>query len=197
MALHPEVEKKEYTLLEDVYTLGRSVTCQIVIPLNVVSRLHAKVERVGPRYVMSDVDSANGTFVNGRQIREPHVLKDRDMIGLGAATAMLRFQDPDPTFVPANRLRYDEQSMIFFLAGKPLELSPAQFRLLHYLYQHAGTVCTRESCAQAIWGRDYDPELDTDALDRAVSSLRSQLRKASDNSDLLETRKGLGYLLKP
>jgi DNA-binding response OmpR family regulator len=58
-------------------------------------------------------------------------------------------------------------------------------------------VCTRESCAQAIWGRDYDPELDTEALDRAISTLRGQLRKIAAKADLIETRRGLGYLLKP
>ncbi len=197
VSLHPDVQRAEYTLEEDVYTLGRSATCQIVVPRNVVSRLHAKIERVGPRYVLSDIGSANGTFVNGRQIHDQHLLKDRDAIGLGASTPLLRFMDPDPTFVPSSRLRYDEQTMTFILEGKPVDLTPAQFRLLHYLYQHAGTVCTRESCAQAIWGRDYDPELDTEALDRAISSLRTHLREIAVNADLIETRRGLGYLLKP
>jgi len=197
IALHQDVQEREYTLEKDVYTIGRSATCQIVVPLNVVSRLHAKIERVGPRYVLSDVGSANGTFVNSRQIHTQHLLKDRDMIGLGAPAPLLRFVDPDPTSVPASRLRYDDQTMTFFLEGQAVDLSPAQFRLLHYLYQHAGTVCTRESCAQAIWGRDYDPPLDTEALDRAISNLRGQLRKIAAKADLIETRRGLGYLLKP
>jgi DNA-binding response OmpR family regulator len=87
--------------------------------------------------------------------------------------------------------------MTFILNKKPLDLTPAQFRLLHYLYQHAGEVCTRETCAQAIWGRDYDPGLDADALDRAMSNLRGQLRQVDPDSDLIETRRGLGYLLHP
>ncbi len=197
VSLNPDVQKAEYTLEKDVYTIGRSATCQIVVPLNIVSRLHAKIERVGPRYVLSDVDSANGTFVNSRQIHTQHLLKDRDTIGLGVPTPLLRFVDPDPTSVPSSRLRYDDQAMTFFLEGQAVDLSPAQFRLLHYLYQHAGTVCTRESCAQAIWGRDYDPGLDAEALDRAISNLRGHLRKIAAKADLIETRRGLGYLLKP
>lgn len=195
IALHEDVQPSESTLEADVYTLGRSLLCQIVVQRSTVSRLHAKIERDGPRYLLVDAGSANGTFVNGHRLHAPHVLSDRDLIGLGATTALLRFLDPDPTVIPSARLRYDERSMTFTLDNQPLTLTPAQFRLLHHLYQFAGEVCTRESCAEALWGRDYDPGLDADALDRAFSSLRSQLRRKDAAADLIETRRGLGYVL--
>jgi DNA-binding response OmpR family regulator len=194
LALDEDVQPAEHTLDAEVCTIGRSPMCQIVVGRNVVSRLHAQIERAGPRYVLRDAGSANGTFVNGRRIAEPHVLKDRDVLGFGSPAGALRFADPDPTVVPAGRLRYDEQLMRFFLEQQPADLTPAQFRLLHHLYQHAGQVCTRESCAQAIWGRDYDPGLDADALDRTINSLRAKLRQLGP-ADLIETRRGLGYVL--
>jgi DNA-binding response OmpR family regulator len=195
LALHEDVQPAESILEADVYTLGRSALCQIVVQRPVVSRLHAKIEREGPRYQLVDTGSANGTFINGQRLHAPHILSDRDQIGLGAATAILRFLDPDPTFIPTTRLRYDERQMIFFLGDTPVDLTPAQFRLLHHLYQFAGEVCTRESCAAALWGHDYDPGLDADALDRAFSSLRSQLRRIDADAELIETRRGLGYVL--
>lgn len=195
IALHEEIQPGEWILEADVYSLGRSPLCQIVVQRSTVSRLHAKIERDGPRYVLVDTGSANGTFVNGQRLNAPHVLSDRDLIGLGAATALLRFLDPDPTVVPKTRLRYDERSMLFLLDNQPLDLTPAQFRLLYHLYQFAGAVCTRESCAEALWGREYEPGLDADALDRAFSSLRSQLRRTAARADLIETRRGLGYVL--
>ncbi|RIK35327.1 MAG: hypothetical protein DCC55_30645 [Chloroflexi bacterium] len=195
VALHQDVQPAETMLEADVYTLGRSPLCQIVVQRSTVSRLHAKIERDGPRYLLVDAGSANGTFVNGQRLHAPHLLSDRDLIGLGAASALLRFLDLDPTVVPATRLRYDERKMLFSLDNQPLDLTPAQFRLLHHLYQFAGEVCTRESCAEALWGRDYDPGLDADALDRAFSSLRSQLRRTAATADLIETRRGLGYVL--
>jgi len=197
VALHSEVRSTEYPLIEDICTLGRSAMCQVVVQLNVVSRLHAKIERQGPRYVLSDVGSANGTFINSRPIHAIHLLNDQDQIGLGAPTAMLRFEDPDATSKRSLRLRYDEPTITFFMEEQPVALTPAQFRLLHHLYQHAGTVCTRESCAEAVWGRDYDPVLDTEALDRAISNLRSHLRRLAPQAELIETRRGLGYLLTP
>ena len=47
----------------------------------------------------------------------------------------------------------------------------------------------------AIWGRDYDPGLDAEALDRAISNLRGVIRRASQGAELLQTRRGLGYML--
>jgi DNA-binding response OmpR family regulator len=195
LGLHEDVLPKESILEADVYTLGRSPLCQIVVQRSIVSRLHAKIEREGPRYQLVDAGSANGTFLNGKRLQAPHVLSDRDLIGLGAATAVLRFHDPDPTVIPVTRLRYDERTMLFSLGKTPLDLTPAQFRLLHHLFQFAGEVCTRESCAAALWGHDYDPGLDADALDRAFSSLRTQLRRVDPDADLIETRRGLGYVL--
>lgn len=190
-----EIQPEDYLLEADICTIGRSPLCQIVVTRPLVSRLHARIERTGPRYLLHDTSSANGTFVNARRITEPHLLADQDLIGLGSSAGLLRFLDADPTFVPSGRLRYDERAMLFYLGAQPLELPPTQFRLLHHLYQHLGDVCTRESCAQAIWGRDYEPGLDADALDRIVTNLRSQIRQIDSTADLIKTRRGVGYEL--
>jgi DNA-binding response OmpR family regulator len=197
VALHADVQPPSYPLEADICTLGRAPVCNIVVARRVVSRLHAIIERVGLRYVLRDAGSANGTFINGHLLRNPHMLTHQDSIGLGAAGALLCFVDPDPTFVPAHRLRYDERSLTFFLGQQPLNLAPAQLRLLHHLYEHAGDVCTRESCAQAVWGRDYDPGADAESLDRTISYLRSAIRQQAPDIDLIQTRRGLGYVLIP
>jgi DNA-binding response OmpR family regulator len=195
LALHDDVQPQSYILEADICTIGRSPVCQVVVGRNLVSRLHARIERDSLHYVLHDAGSANGTFVNCHRIHGPHLLANNDQIGLGAPGGLLRFVDPDPTFVPTHRLRYDERAMAFAVGQQPLDLTPAQFRLLLYLYQHAGDLCTRESCAEALWGRDYDPGLDADALDRAISSLRVRLREADPAADFIETRRGLGYTL--
>jgi hypothetical protein len=189
------IQPAKFYLVNDVSTLGRSPQCDIVVESKAVSRLHAKVERDGLRYLLYDTHSANGTFVNGRRLREPYVLQDNDQIGLSKPAPLLFFVDADPTDFISGQLQYDERSMTFFLDKKPLELTPAQFRLLFYLYQHAGDVCTRENCAEALWGRDYDPGLDAEALDRAISNLRHKLREIRPESEMIKTARGLGYVL--
>ena len=195
VALHKDVQPVQYTVEADVCIIGRSAMCHVVVFQNTVSRLHAKIERDGPRYVLTDASSANGTFVNGNRIREPHLLEDQDLLGLSAAMPLLRFEDPDSTVRVVPLLRYDREVMTFFMDKQPLDLTPTQFRLLHHLYNHVGSICNRESCAEAIWGRDYDPSLDADALDKAVSNLRCRLYQIDPEADLIETRRGVGYVL--
>lgn len=196
VALEAEVGHKTYLLHDDVYLIGRFPTCQIIIARPLVSRYHARIERDGPRYLLSDMGSANGTFVNGRPLQGTHTLKDQDRIGLGSPQEVLCFFDPDPTLIPQKLLQFDKPRLRFLVHGQPLELTKLQFLLLQHLHEHASAVCSRESCALAIWKRPYNPDLDADALDRNVSGLRALLRKAVPGYDLIETVRGHGYVLK-
>jgi DNA-binding response OmpR family regulator len=197
LAVEADVRPAEFALTGETCTLGRADGCDLVVDRPTVSRLHARVVREGPRFLLHDVASANGTFVNGRRLAGPHLLADRDQIGLGSPAPLLRFADPDPTVMPSGRLRYDEGAMRFLLGGRPLELSPNELRLLRFLFQRAGSVCPRERCAEAVWGPDFAPGLDAEALDRLVSNLRGKLRRADPTTDLIQTRPGLGYVLEP
>jgi DNA-binding response OmpR family regulator len=196
LAIEPDVQPDAFALEADVATLGRSTLCDVVVPRETVSRLHARITREGPRFLLQDAGSANGTFVNGERLTAPHLLANRDQIGLGGSAPLFAYADPDPTVVATSRLRFDERTLRFFLGAHPLELTPNEFRLLHVLHQHAGQLCTREQCAEAIWGSDYVPGWDADTLDRVVSNLRRKLRQA-DPADLIRTRPGLGYELIP
>ena len=189
----------EYVLKAGQCRIGRSAECQIIVQddRKLVSRLHAEIKYRDMRYVLYD-KSMNGTFVNGQRVHGSHFLEDKDLIGLGTAEASLQFRDPEATTPARTRLRYDKRTMTFFIEQQPLELPPAQFRLLSHLHQHAYTVCTRESCAGAIWGREYDPALDTKALDQAITKLRNILRDADPTAaELLRTHRGQGYILLP
>ena len=187
----------KFTLDQDICTLGRSSICDIVVDNDAVSRLHAKIERDLVRYILYDSNSANGTFVNGRRLSEPHVLQDQDLIGLSRAEPLLCFEDADPTIqLASGRLRYDPKLMTFFLNYKKVELTPSEFRLLRFLYQYAGQVCTRERCAEAVWEHEYIPDPDNDPLNRVVSNVRQKLKQIDPNSNMIETSRGVGYILR-
>src|SRR5712691_3070092 len=64
-----------------------------------VSRHHAFLRRVDGRYLLSDVGSQNGTFVNGRQVHAPSALQSGDRIRAG--TTELTFHLDVPANVPA------------------------------------------------------------------------------------------------
>ncbi len=59
-----------------------------------VSRAHAIVECHGPRFVLRDLESSNGTFVDGQRIRERD-LEDRDEFQVGSSRIVLIVADAD------------------------------------------------------------------------------------------------------
>ncbi len=64
-------------------TVGRGVQCAIRLEDASVSRQHLRIEeRAGQHYAI-DLESANGTFVNGEPLHAPVLLQDGDKIGLG------------------------------------------------------------------------------------------------------------------
>jgi len=82
-----------FDLTADETTIGRHPDCAIHLESNMVSRRHARVDRSGERYLITDLGSGNGTIVNGRRITEPFELSHEDRIKLGPI--LLRFErDP-------------------------------------------------------------------------------------------------------
>src|SRR5919204_300909 len=69
-----------------------------------LSRQHARVTRAGEGYVVEDLGSMNGTFVNGNRLAGPHELADGDQIELGGTrlvTQLERAAAPPPPPPPA------------------------------------------------------------------------------------------------
>jgi sigma-B regulation protein RsbU (phosphoserine phosphatase) len=62
--------------------IGRSPVCDVVLPLHTVSRRQARIAASEGGYVIEDLGSLNGTFVNGRRLDGPRPLKDKDVIQL-------------------------------------------------------------------------------------------------------------------
>ena len=63
--------------------LGRSRSCDVTIPDVNVSRRHAEIAQEGATYWVIDLDSMNGTAVNGRRV-EREKLRDGDKITVGS-----------------------------------------------------------------------------------------------------------------
>jgi hypothetical protein len=55
-----------------------------------VSRVHARLERLGPAWCITDLGSTNGTLVNGERLFSPRTLFDRDEVVVGRTRLVLR-----------------------------------------------------------------------------------------------------------
>lgn len=72
-----------YPLLDSAYTLGRASSNTIAIADGSVSSHHARIVRTPEGFVLEDLQSRNGTYVNGEQVTDKRLLADGDLIRLG------------------------------------------------------------------------------------------------------------------
>jgi len=83
---------KTLQLSQDVVTFGRSKENVIILRNIKASRHHAKIERIGGTYQISDLGSGNGTRVNGQKI-DFQALSTGDEIRIGDAVVTLKSID--------------------------------------------------------------------------------------------------------
>jgi hypothetical protein len=69
--------------LRGAVSLGRSQANSITISDGKVSRSHARLDPIRSTYVLTDLGSANGTYVNGVRITQPIRLRDGDLVQVG------------------------------------------------------------------------------------------------------------------
>lgn len=61
-----------------------------------VSGMHAKFNMEGNNFVVWDLGSVNGTFVNGKKIREATVLEENDLVKIGETVFVVKLLEPRP-----------------------------------------------------------------------------------------------------
>lgn len=63
--------------------IGRSADCDVVIRDSKASRRHCRLTRGETAFVLQDLDSKNGTYVDGQRIRGPVTLKPNQVFKIG------------------------------------------------------------------------------------------------------------------
>jgi DNA-binding NtrC family response regulator len=80
---------KEHVISGDVIRIGKVDENDLVLPEETVSRVHCEILRDGRGYLLRDLHSTNGTFLDGAEIREAY-LRSGSVITVG--TVQLKFQ---------------------------------------------------------------------------------------------------------
>lgn len=83
---------RRFALMGNEALIGRGEQCQVSLRDGSVSRKHARIERLGSKFWIEDLDSPNGVFVNSRRISRRAILADGVVIEVGQS--LLRFQAP-------------------------------------------------------------------------------------------------------
>jgi hypothetical protein len=85
-----------FDITKEVTVLGRDVSNDIVIGDSEISRQHSRISRTPGGYVLEDLGSTNGTYINGVRLAAPQVLNPGDTVGLGEnVTLMFNATSPE------------------------------------------------------------------------------------------------------
>jgi predicted component of type VI protein secretion system len=113
-----------YTLEGDQLMIGRDSTNEIVINDAEVSRRHARLTFQGGKYVLEDLGSTNGTFVNGQRLAGPRVLKAGEVVSFGEQIVLV-FEvvsiDPGATVASPRAAAVPVASRPTFVPSPPTE----------------------------------------------------------------------------
>lgn len=78
--------------------------------------------------------------------------------------------------------------------GKTINLTLQEFKLLQLLLENQNKVCSRTQILETVWGIDYDNS--TNIVDVYISYLRNKLDTGNNDKKLIETVKGVGYIIR-
>jgi two-component system OmpR family response regulator len=101
---------------------------------------------------------------------------------LADTSARLRFSD----------LELDEDAREVWRSGRPIDLTPTEFRLLRYLMRNPRRVLTRAQLLDHVWSYDFGG--DARVLETYIGYLRKKID--AEGVPLLHTARGIGYVLK-
>jgi serine phosphatase RsbU (regulator of sigma subunit) len=147
---------QRFTLSGESLLIGRQEDAAIVLESLAVSRHHARILCADGDYVVVDVGSSNGTFVNGRRINGPTPLAEGDELQIGPYVLNLRADppaEPEPPDKPDPVIRAEisvapssstllgqnpayKLQVVLEIAqhlGRTLEMGPLLGRLLEHL----------------------------------------------------------------
>ncbi len=108
-----------FPITADSVILGREETCTVIIQDAEASRQHCKLtwNKAAGAYFAQDLNSTNGTFVDGVKISAPTPLKSGSSIGIGQTTLVLEFE----TGGPAAQTDYEAPNDVTVIPGSVVE----------------------------------------------------------------------------
>ncbi|WP_026316856.1 response regulator transcription factor [Actinokineospora enzanensis] len=137
-------------------------------------------------------DKVTGLTIGGDDyVTKPFSLEEV----IARVTAVLRRTRPAgdaPERLRVGDLELEVDSHVVRKAGRVVELSPTEFKLLHYLLRNAGRVVSKAQILDQVWNYDFNGEAGV------VESYISYLRRKVDDAQprLIHTVRGFGYVLR-
>ena len=194
---------------QGVSVFGKSPTVDVKVDSPYISRQHFQIRCQDDVFFITDLDSTNGTFLNGERLtsQQERRLRDQDLIGMAGDQVLLRFLDPVKTMTidsssliqaapRANtELIVDSGSRDVTVRGAKLApaLSKKEFDVLELLYLGRGNAVSRDEIAKAGWPERPEADVAPAEIDQYIRRLRLRIEENPSKPKLIVTLKGHGY----
>ncbi len=181
--------------------VGRSPDCTVCIPVRWVSRQHARLRYQAKQFVLEDIGSKNGVFVNGKRLLKPQPLSDGDLIQLAPGLELIYVDREATAPLPGQEkgqgIYLDESERQVYVNGQLLtsSLSNRQYQLLSLLTEHPNKVYSRDEIIEVVWAGESAEGVTDDAIDALIRRLRQRLAELEPSHDFIVTVRGYGFKL--
>jgi DNA-binding winged helix-turn-helix (wHTH) protein len=197
---------QRWLLDSDHVVMGREVgATNLLLPERQISRKHAEIVRKDDGFWLKDLGSKNGTFVNGKEVRDSVKLQDGDEIQV-ALCVKIAFVGSDATAplnarpisqgmeVAVRGIRLDKESRRVFIAEQEMDppLSVQQYRLLELLVNANGNLVSRQEIVEHVWEGENAYGVSEQAIDALVRRLRDRVAEKDANFEYIVTVRGHG-----
>lgn len=112
---------------------------------------------------------------------------------LARIQARLRNQNQTESVLQVLDLKLNKSSMEVERDGKPITLTPTEFKLLEYLMSNKGRILTREMILNRVWL--YSEDVETRVVDVYMGYLRKKV-DGENEKKLIQSVRGFGYTIK-
>jgi DNA-binding response OmpR family regulator len=116
---------------------------------------------------------------------------------IAKVNAILRRRSPNnhlSSSLVDGRLSIDYDAHQVRVSGRPVKLTPIQYRLLCHLVKNQGRVCSATELLQHVWGPNYSD--DRELLKLSVYRLRSRIEEDPSNPEIISNERGIGYVIR-
>jgi predicted component of type VI protein secretion system len=198
---------KVFRLGSDVLTICRGEEAKDAIAFTdqFISRRHAEIWHSDGCFFIRDLNSKNGTGVNGVSIQANTDcrLGDNDVIDLANGEVLIRFKQiggtqavrvDNATDALNSKFWVDTHAREAWVNGEKLEpiLTRTEFDLLSYLYTNKNKACSKDEIAEHVWKEEF---ITDQQIEQYIYRLRRRIEVDPNEPKIITTLRGYGYKL--
>lgn len=182
--------------------IGKAPRADVHLLSEYISRLHAEIAEVDGDWRVRDLESRNGTWLNGKQIDKDGVwLTDGDTIELARGKAVLQFRSGSSTITLVDFrddepvLSVDDGKREIHRRGQLVDpgLSNKEFNVVSALYQNRERVLSRDEVREAGWPEREQFDVSDNDVDQIIHRIRLRIEDDPKSPEILVTVRGFGF----